>query len=642
MATNKNDRKLCFYLLGPPSVNFEDQNIHIPRRQVRTLLYLLASQTEPISYQTLHYLFWANQPEKICRRNLSHLFTHIRNVLPNKNMLIHTSTSARLDPDLTYSDVIEFIKLCNQPAKSENPSDYIQADKLYRGPYLEGKFFPQSKELDKFIDDKRMNLELMYQKNLSNLVTLYKNLKNYSKAIEYAETYLRLDNLNEDIICELLILHSLKGNNSKIFQTYDKFSSQLKEELGINPSPNTRKLFQQISASFSASNDEPSSEPRINDEFALLPTKYQRTRIQALERILSNRNGIGGVALIAGEIGMGKSDLITSYLLERTPDQEIFRITCTPSAQKIRFFPFRELSRKMNPSENQGSLNLHLFSTHLNEVASQLSKPVQIQSSITDNLIEIIYERDFSLIRDLFEELVKIPVLITIIVENIEWCDEDSLETFLFLSEKHKTQQIRFIFSFCCKKEDKLKIFEQQVELSASHLGTLHLENLPKEDIKGMLEDLFGKFDQSDWVADQLFLLTGGNPYFISEILQWMKTNRFMANYFASMQTFNIPRTITQRIIARFERLSTNEKNILQLAAVRESPFTLNEIPGILELSPSETLEAVNDLICRNLIGHEDEDYFIKYKIVHQSILSHMNAAQKQIYKNLQKKTIAE
>ena len=641
MDNTSHDGKLNIYLLGPPMVRFRGQALDIPRRQVRTLLYLIASQSQPITYQTLHYLFWSKQPEKICRRNLSHLFTHVRNILPDKDMLIQTSTSASLDPETTYSDVIEFTALCNKPARGESSADYIQADALYRGPYLAGKFLPNSTELDKFIDEKRTTLELMYQKNLSNLVTLYKNLKNYSKAIEYAEAYLRLDNFNEDIFCELLILHSLKGNNSKVFQSYDNFSMQLKEELGIEPSPKTRKLFQQISASFSASHPHPKSAAGISDRSVPLSTTYLKPQIKSLEKVLNSREGAGGVAMIIGEIGMGKSDLITSFLNQRTPDQEFFRIGCTPATQKIRFFPFRELSKKLNSGENQDSLNLHLFSQHLNEIASQLSKPVQIQSSINNDLVEIILERDFSLIRDLFEELVQIPVPITIIIENLEWCDEDSIEMFLFLLEKHKSQQIRFIFSFCCKKEDKLKIFEQQVQFSEVHLGTLQMENIPKEDIENSLEEMFGKFNQSGWIADQLFLLTGGNPYYISEILLWMKANQISVKHLASMNSFKIPKSITQRIISRFERLSPNEKKILQYAAVNDSPFKLDAIPNLLELSHSETLKTVDDLICRNLIGHDGETYFIKYEIVHQAILSNMNSAQKHILKNLQNKTIS-
>jgi len=167
------------------------------------------------------------------------------------------------------------------------------------------------------------------------------------------------------------------------------------------------------------------------------------------------------------------------------------------------------------------------------------------------------------------------------------------------------------------------------------------MENIPKEDIENSLEEMFGKFDQSGWIAEQLFLLTGGNPYYISEILQWMKSNQISVKHLASIKKFEIPKTITQRIIARFERLSTNEKKILQFAAVKDVPFKLDEIPEQIRLSPSETLETINDLICRNLIGHEGETYFIKYQIVHKSILSNMNSAQKQIFENLLRKPIA-
>jgi len=295
----------------------------------------------------------------------------------------------------------------------------------------------------------------------------------------------------------------------------------------------------------------------------------------------------------------------------------------------------------MISSDNQGLHNPQLFSPPLIDIAAQLSKPVPIQSSVTDNHIEVFLERDFTLIRELFEELARPPVAIEIFVENIEWCDEDSLEMFIFLSEKLLSQNIRFIFSFCCKKEDKIKIFQQHVELSEAHLGTIHMENLSCEDIKNMLEEFFGSFNEAGKVAKQLFQLTGGNPFYISEILMWMRSNKYAVKQLASIKTFDIPNPITQKILARFERLSIEEKKILQYAAVKESPFRLGEITEQVKLTLPQTVEAVDDLICRNLLGHDGDDYFIRYQIVHKTILSNMNSARRKIYENLLRKSIA-
>jgi DNA-binding SARP family transcriptional activator len=635
------DERLRFYLLGPPKITHHGKTLSIPRRQVRILLYLLASQNQPIPFQTLHYLFWSQQPETVCRRNLSHLFTHIRSALPQNDVLIQSSVSMGLEPDKIWSDVIEFVKLASKTCHLENLPDFTLAHQLYRGSFLDGKFMSKSPELDKYIEQKRFNLEHIYLKNLSNLISLNKNVKNYPDAIEYAQAFLLIDNYNEDILRELLILHNLMGNHGKFVQYYNRFSKQLEEDLGIKPSSKTRNLFQQISTSFSEPQITPDSADGRTDKPNLAASKYFATYVQSLENTLKSKKGSGGMAMIVGEIGMGKRDLISNYLSQYTFDQAIFRIACTPATRKIRYYPFRELAKKMISSENQGLHNPQLFSPHLSDIAAQLSKPVPIQSSVTDNHIEVVLERDFTLIRELFEELARLPVTIEIFVENIEWSDADSLEMFNYLSEKNFTQNIRFIFSFCCNKEGKIKIFEQQVELSKAHLGTVHMENLACEDVKNMLEEFFGSFNEAGRVAKQLFQLTGGNPFYISEILMWMRLNKYTGEQLASIRTFEIPNPITQKILVRFERLSIDEKKILQYAAVKDSPFRLDEITEQVKLTMPQTVETVDDLICRNLLGHDGDEYFIRYEIVHKTILSNMNSARRKIYENLLRKPIA-
>lgn len=74
---------LRLYLLGSPLVVWHDRVLTISRRSVRALLYRLASDSGPISRGHLHLLFWSDAPEGVARRNLSHLFTHLRRSLPS-------------------------------------------------------------------------------------------------------------------------------------------------------------------------------------------------------------------------------------------------------------------------------------------------------------------------------------------------------------------------------------------------------------------------------------------------------------------------------------------------------------------------------------------------------------------------------
>ena len=66
---------LSIYLLGLPIVQQARTYLEIPRREVRALLYRLATRLEPVSREQLCFLFWSNMPESSAHRAMSHLLT---------------------------------------------------------------------------------------------------------------------------------------------------------------------------------------------------------------------------------------------------------------------------------------------------------------------------------------------------------------------------------------------------------------------------------------------------------------------------------------------------------------------------------------------------------------------------------------
>ena len=79
--------EMQLHLLGPPQVEVAGRVLTIARRQVRALLYVLAVELEPIARTHLCFLFWPDSPDAAARRNLSHLLTHLRKVLPDPGLL---------------------------------------------------------------------------------------------------------------------------------------------------------------------------------------------------------------------------------------------------------------------------------------------------------------------------------------------------------------------------------------------------------------------------------------------------------------------------------------------------------------------------------------------------------------------------
>ncbi|NIV30040.1 MAG: transcriptional activator domain-containing protein, partial [Anaerolineae bacterium] len=129
-------------LFGPPSTKWGDRPLPISRRQVRALLYHLATGQEPVPRERLCFLFWPDRSELAARRMLTGLLSHLQRTLPAPGLLLTEDDRVWLDPDRIWSDTAAFEEL------SAHPDSLEQAVSLYRGPFLDGFSLSKSPEFE--------------------------------------------------------------------------------------------------------------------------------------------------------------------------------------------------------------------------------------------------------------------------------------------------------------------------------------------------------------------------------------------------------------------------------------------------------------------------------------------------------------
>jgi len=100
--------RLRILMLGTPSITWDGQPLHIPRQQVRLLLYYLATQANPVNRNTLIQLFWPSHAEDAARKLLREALSKLKAALPDPAVLESTGKNLRLDPKKAYSDMLEF------------------------------------------------------------------------------------------------------------------------------------------------------------------------------------------------------------------------------------------------------------------------------------------------------------------------------------------------------------------------------------------------------------------------------------------------------------------------------------------------------------------------------------------------------
>src|SRR5262249_37020291 len=116
--------------------------------------------------------------------------------------------------------------------------------------------------------------------------------------------------------------------------------------------------------------------------------------------------------------------------------------------------------------------------------------------------------------------------------------------------------------------------------MQKSYYQQLPLLPLGSEAISELLQDLLGKDMSLAGLADRIRKRTGGNPFFIEEMVQALAESGSLAGTRGSYRLvrpaveLTLPGTVQAVLAARIDRLPEGEKHLLQTAAVIGKEFT--------------------------------------------------------------------
>ena len=619
---------LKFYLLGPPRVTWNDSVLDISRRQVRILLYYLASYPNAVPQERLHYLLWNDKSEAVCRRNMSHLLTHARSVLPEKDVLIIKDSLVMLDPQKIWCDVVEFKNLIRSAQKDNRSDIFKQAIECYRGPFLDGLQFSGEQEFENLIELERFNLERNYLNLLYKLILIEKQDGNYESAIEYAYQYLAKDNLSEEVHRQLILLYGLTGNRERALNQYRMFEEVLENELQTKPSMKTQLAYQHVLA------DSPSNENNmlVHESVEVRPVKIEPLffNLESYDQFVNLLGGTirtdhGGAAMLYGELGIGKSNLITKALSRIGRGRLIVRAHCDPAVRSLPYWPIKNLLMKefrSHPSTR--AMIPEFFSSNRNPSGT-------VPGNTEDNTSDAVSKDNyFTLLVNCIASLADEPGGLILCIEDLEWADKDTLELFLYLNRYTQSKKLWLLGSYCCPDHEHLIDFINKLQLTEGFLGSVQIRGVGENEISSMI-----KFWIGDQKADQRFVkhlhyLSGGNLFFISEILRWITESGISVNELVDNKTLTLPPTVSKTISYRLGRLSQAERRVLEVAAAIGFSFKVDQVSELSDLSVMQILDALDELVSRHFLSAKSTQYQFVHELVRQAVLEGMSPARRQ------------
>jgi len=229
------------HLLGTTEFISGDRvlHLHATRKTISLFAYLLLHQQCPHMREDIATLFWGDVSDEQARHSLRTALATIRKELGN-DLIVSDRETIQINPDIIIRvDALEFQKTADSDVINNEISYLQNAIDLYQGDLLAGFY-------DDWVLRERESYRCVYIDLLLKMAQIKRSHSEYSQAIEYAEKVLENDPVNERGYQHLIFCYLVSGDRSSAIRQYHECHRILQEELAVEPSPETTKLYHWI------------------------------------------------------------------------------------------------------------------------------------------------------------------------------------------------------------------------------------------------------------------------------------------------------------------------------------------------------------------------------------------------------------
>lgn len=616
MSIESAEETLALHLLGAPRLIWQGAPLKIVRRQARALLYRLAAQPAPVSREHLAFLFWPDEPDAKARRNLSRLLSYLRKELPHPDCLLLNRRAVRLNPDWAWSDcvVLEEAHESGEVAVLEKSAD------LYRSRFLEGFSAHGAPEFAKWREQRAAELESVYLGVLSRLTAVLSERNQIKSAVRYAQRYLALDELAEEIHRRLITLYGRAGDRASATRQFERCSLLLERELGVSPLPETRDAYQ------TALRDGPSPLPtRVRSpSWSVLPSLElplvgRDEALHALENA-ARRLASGGLILITGEAGVGKSRLLQSFALggERMP----LTGNSHRGSQSISYQPLVHALRQSLDAPHSWRRIRPIWLAEVGRLLPELSHifpdlpgPLDVApQEAQGRLLEAVTRCLFRLARERS---------ILLCLDDLHWSDGATLRWLIDVSGRFPDSRLLIAATARLAEVQALadvkrafRRVNRLVEIPLGGLAPAAIARALEEMELGLSEETLGDF------AERLHSATGGNTFFVLETVRTlMESDRLQT----PTDSLPLATTVEDAVHSRFETLTAVSQQLLQAAAVLSPDLEPDLLRHTAGRSDLEVVDALDELVARQLLREEDNGHRFSHDLVRNALYRDMS-----------------
>ena len=353
--------------------------------------------------------------------------------------------------------------------------------------------------------------------------------------------------------------------------------------------------------------------------------------------------GRGGLVLIGGEPGIGKTRLVEEISADaRGRGVVVLTGHCYDMQGMQPYLPFVEVLEAGVRSIEPGALL-----TALGDAAPEAAKLMpQLRHTFPDiaPAIELPLEQErrylLNSLRDFFVRAAQWRPLV-VVVEDLHWADEGSLLLLGHLAQRLAELPLLMLATY---REEELSTNQSLAhalgDLLRGRLAhDLRLPRLPASDVAAMLRAQ-GSGDPPPGLLRLIHAETEGNPLFVEEVFRQLSEERKVFDAEGRWRTdvtiseVEVPRSVRLLIERRLQRLGEPCRRALATAAVIGRNFDYHLLAAVSDLGDEGLLDAIEEAERSHLVeaipASSDARYTFTHELIRHTLLGTLAFARRQ------------
>jgi len=305
----------------------------------------------------------------------------------------------------------------------------------------------------------------------------------------------------------------------------------------------------------------------------LLERELQRASLDGW--LVDATNGKGSLVFIGGEAGVGKTSLLNEFCRVSDGRVRVLRGQCDPLSTPRPLGPLQDIA---------------------SAVEGELDRLLNESTVPCDRLFRVVLaELDAS----------RIPALF--VIEDAHWADEATLDLIRFLGRRLASLRSLVVVTYRDDDAGANKALRHIMgDLApANAIRRLSVSPLSAGGVRTLSEG-------SEFDPDELFRLTGGNPFYLTQVLAG---------------DGSIPASVRDSVLSRIDRLQPET-----IAAIETSAAIGQVVPlDLLSAACGAGTAAIEDALRSGLLITVGNDLSFRHEIVRETVLSTLSPARRRL-----------